>query len=291
VDKKYIIVFIVAVAAAGGFFIFNHQKNEKDLQTHESNQYKRLIEAANKSSFAGLSHMGRALNKYREEKGTYPKKLSALYPDYIPSKAFINNIQWQYERQGKDFYLRKTIDVGKNKMMTAAIRSDLKPIQDTMVAFTKKQERPPVATKPKPIIEIAAAGIAIVSEKKPKLIEKIEVPVSAASNHKTDILHETPIKSIKQINEPKSFSIAELNEKEQFINRVKGGFLVWKNDDGTLGFGNVEYPISEKMTIYDEGKWFQIHRQGSNQESGMTARKAQKEKAAAEDRMVASGSI
>ena len=98
-DKKYLIVFIVAVVGAAGFFIFNHQKNEKDLQTHERNQYKRLVQAANKSSFAGLSHMGRALNKYREEKGTYPEKLSVLYPDYIPSKAFINIIRESPLRQ------------------------------------------------------------------------------------------------------------------------------------------------------------------------------------------------
>lgn len=290
-DKKYLIVFIIAVVAAAGFFIFNHQKNKKDLQTHESNQYKRLIEAANKSSFAGLSHMGRALNKYREEKGTYPAKLSALYPDYIPSKKFISNIQWHYEREGKDFYLRKTIDAGKNRMMTAAIRSDLKPVQDTMVASTKKKERPTAVTKPKPNVKIAAASIANASEKKPKLIEKIEVPVSAASDRKTDILQEAPIEPKKHLNKPESFSTVELNEKEQFINRVRGGFLVWKNDDGSLGFGNVQYPISEKMTIYDEGKWVQISRRGSNQASGMAARKAQKEKAAAQDRLMASGSI
>jgi hypothetical protein len=289
VDKKYIIVFIVVVAAATGFFIFNHHKNEKDLQTHENTQYERLIEAANKSSFAGLSHMGRALNKYREEKGAYPKKLSALYPDYISSKAFINNIQWHYERQGKDFYLGKTIESGKNKMMTAAIRSDLKPIQGTMVASTRKEKRAPVAAKP--IVEIAAAGIAVATEKKPELIEKIKVPVAAVSNSKTENLQEKPIEPKKHLNEPELFSTEELNEKEQFINRVRGGFLVWKNDDGTLGFGNVQYPISEKMTIYDEGKWVQIHRQVSNRVSGMTARKAQKEKAAAEDRLMASGSI
>jgi hypothetical protein len=117
------------------------------------------------------------------------------------------------------------------------------------------------------------------------------VPVSTASNRKTDILQKTPLETKKHLNEPETFSTEELNEKEQFIDRVKGGFLVWKNDDGTLGFGNVQYPISEKMTIYDEGKWVQIHRQGSNPKSGMAALKAQMEEAAGEDGLMASGSI
>jgi hypothetical protein len=45
------------------------------------------------------------------------------------------------------------------------------------------------------------------------------------------------------------------------------------------------------MTIYDEGKWVQIHRQGSNPKSGMAALKAQMEEAAGEDGLMASGSI
>ena len=157
-----------------------------------------------------------------------------------------------------------------------------------VVTVYKGMKKVPAA---KPIVEIAAAGIAVATEKKPELIEKIKVPVAAVSNSKTENLQEKPIEPKKHLNEPELFSTEELNEKEQFINRVRGGFLVWKNDDGTLGFGNVQYPISEKMTIYDEGKWVQIHRQVSNRVSGMTARKAQKEKAAAEDRLMASGSI
>ena len=75
-DKKYLIVFLIVAVAAGGFFIYKNHANEKDLKTHESKQYKRMIQTAKKSSFSGLSHMGRALKKYRKEKGAYKSDCS-----------------------------------------------------------------------------------------------------------------------------------------------------------------------------------------------------------------------
>jgi hypothetical protein len=291
VDKKYIIVLIVAVVAAAGFFIFKNHHNEKALKAHENKQYNRMIQAANKSSLAGLSHMGRALNKYRKEKGAYPEKLSALYPDYIPSKAFIDKVQWHYERRGKDFYLKKTIDRGKNKVMTAAIRSDLKPVQDTMVASAPKPKPLPVPAKTKPIVEVAAASLGGPSAKKSKLIDKIELPPASASEHENDLARVSPKKPTKSSTKRESLSTEELSEKEHFIDRVRGGFLVWKNNDGTLGFGNVQYPISDKMTIYDGSKWVQIHRRGSSSKAGMANGRTQADKTTVRDGLTASDAI
>ena len=58
--------------------------------------------------------------------------------------------------------------------------------------------------------------------------------------------------------EPKLVSTAQLSEEERFVERVKGKLLVLKKEDGTLGFGNVQYPNSEEMIIYDKGEWIQI---------------------------------
>ena len=95
-DKRYIIVFAVAVAAAVGFFIYKDKKMENELETHNRQQYERIIEVANSSSVAGLGQMGLALIKYKKEKGNYPDTLSALYPDYIPVKAFIDEFDYTF---------------------------------------------------------------------------------------------------------------------------------------------------------------------------------------------------
>ena len=62
--KWYIIILVIAVVIAAGLYIYQGQKQAKDLNSHHNEQYNRIIEAAQKSSIAGLVHMGRALNKY-----------------------------------------------------------------------------------------------------------------------------------------------------------------------------------------------------------------------------------
>jgi hypothetical protein len=85
-------------------------------------------------------------------------------------------------------------------------------------------------------------------------------------------------------------SMEKLSEEEQFVERVKGNFLVWKKEDGTVAFGNVQYPLSEKMTIYDEGQWVQIRNHSPKSNGGTEIQLARAEKAAAEDRLVEANS-
>jgi len=138
-QKKYIIILIIAVVGAVGLYIYQDQKEEKDLISHHSRQYDRIIEAAQQSATAGLVHMASALNKYQEKNGDYPANLSALYPDYVPVKAFIDDIQWNYKPTSKDFYLSKTITTKGDKVLTASIGPDLVPQEksDILVASTK----------------------------------------------------------------------------------------------------------------------------------------------------------
>ena len=273
-DKRYIIVFAVAVAAAVGFFVYKDKKMENELEAHNQQQYERIIEVANSSSVAGLGQMGLALNKYKKEKGNYPDTLSALYPDYIPVKAFIDDIKWYYEPDEDDFILSKTIRTKDDGIVTAAIDSDLMPIETTTVASASTDEiqKPPEEvvvktttqepeeleeleepevritlaslSKPKPITEEVSPQISTINWRKPKaefrnLPKPLESPRSAFSG-------------LEQI------STKKLNQQEQYVQRVQGNLLVWKNDDGSVGFGNVQYPSSEEMTIYDNEGWVQV---------------------------------
>ena len=65
--KEYILILVIAIVGAASFYIYQNQKQKKDLSSHHNRQYARMIEAAQKSSIAGLVHMGRALKKYKEK--------------------------------------------------------------------------------------------------------------------------------------------------------------------------------------------------------------------------------
>jgi hypothetical protein len=292
VNKKYLIVLVLSIVAAVGFFIFNDHKNEKELATHRDQRYESLIELANKSAIAGMSQMGEALNKYREEKGAYPAKLSELYPDYIPAKGFIDDIQWYYEPRGEDFYLSKTYTTAKNKEVTAAIGSDLRLRQESMVAsFDKPKNRKtakPDAIKPQPSLTMALA-------KNPALQAEADNSGPYSGRRQTAATEaSTPQKSnstqTKSLYARELVSMGQLSEKEQYVKRVKGNFLVWKKEDGTVAFGNVQYPFSEKMTIYDEGEWIQIHNRSPKSNAGGAIQHARAEKAATAERLAEANS-
>jgi len=153
--KGYIIILVISVVGAAGFFFYQDKKQAKDLNSHHNEQYNRMIAAAQKSPVAGLAHMGSALNKYNDIKGAYPTDLSALYPDYIPVKAFIDDIQWNYKRSGKEFFLSNTITINGGKVLTAVIGPDLRPQQKSAISNivvasvkTPKQKSAGNATKP-----------------------------------------------------------------------------------------------------------------------------------------------
>jgi hypothetical protein len=288
VDKKYLIGIFITLVAGTVFFIYNSQKNEKELKSHENQQYDRMIEVANKSPMAGMGHMGRALNKYKEEKGAYPDKLAALYPEYIPVETFIDDIQWDYEPVKNDFYLTKTYENKSNQVLTATIRSDLRLRHGSMVASTHKQEHTSVPTTTKPVIKKPETRITLVSETNAKPILETDATGLYSSRHQTTGFLQKSLPPQKNSPyEPKLVSTTQLSEEEQFVERVKGNLLVWKKEDGTIGFGNVQYPNSEKMIIYDKGEWIRIRHRHPNSDTKMTPPKARAEREASVERLAA----
>ncbi|NNL76167.1 MAG: hypothetical protein HKO68_07520 [Desulfobacterales bacterium] len=264
-DKRYFIVFAVALLAAIGFFVYKDKKNEADLKAHEIQQYDRIIEVANSSSVAGLGQMGLALNKYKQAKGTYPDTLSALYPDYIPVKAFIDNIQWQYEPDDDDFYLAKTIRTREDKVVTAAIGSDLMPMETSRVASASmdEPEELPVESYDESTTEAPEVRITIASNTNPKPIKEVVAPeIYSINQRKFDSQSRDLPKSLKSpesaLHGLEPVSTEKLNQEEQYVPRVQGNYLVWKNNDGSVGFGNVQYPSSEKMKIFDNEEWVKV---------------------------------
>ena len=263
-SKKYIIILVIAVVSAVGLYIYQNQKKEQDLRSHHSGQYSRMIEAAHISSTAGLVHMAGALNKYKEKNGAYPAGLSALYPDYIPEKAFIDDIQWHYKPNGKDFYLSKTITTKGDKMLTASIGPNLMPQEesDIMVASTKVPKRAASRTKNQSSKKSPKTGVSRVSRSKPKPMAKALTPDIASTGRKNSrgklsdsttpvILQKRPLSELEKV------STHKITEKEQFLHKATLIFLVWKNADGSLGFSDSQYPTSKEFSLYNNGEWVQ----------------------------------
>lgn len=266
--KGYIIILVIAVVIAAGLYIYQGQKQAKDLNSHHNEQYNRIIEAAQKSSIAGLAHMGRALNKYKDKKGAYPAELSALYPDYVPVQAFIDDIQWNYEQSGKGFFLSKTIIKNGGKELTAVIGPDLMPqnksnISDIVVASVETPKHKPAGNAIKPIKKSSKTGSSLASTIKSEPMAKAlksEIPAAGPTN--TLGKSNGSIKPVNSKNKPspelEKFSTYTLTEKEQFVHEIKQKFLVWKNADGSLGFSNIDYPASTELTVYNGAEWVQI---------------------------------
>lgn len=291
-NKKYLTVLVISIIAAVGFFLFKNHKNEKELAAHIDQQYESLIELANKSSIAGMSQMGQALNKYRDDKGAYPAKLAELYPDYIPVKEFIDDIQWHYEPRGQDFYLSKTYRTANNKDLIAAIGSDLRLRQGSMVASIDKPEHKkadkPAVINPRPNLKMALAKNPAPRAENDSSGSYSGIRQTAATE--TSLPQKSVSTQTRSLYARDLVSMGQLSEKEQYVKRVKGKFLVWKKEDGTVAFGNVQYPLSENMTIYDEGEWIQIRNHSPDSTAGAAIQHARAETASTEDRLVADNS-
>ena len=264
-SKKYLIILGIVIVAAAGFFIYQNQKKEDDLRSHHNRQYNRIIEAARKSPIGGLVQMGRALNKYKEKNGAYPTGLSALYPDYIPEKAFIDDIQWHYKPSGKDFYLSKTIRGKGDKVLTASIGPNMRPQEESgmMVASSEVSERLTSRVETKPSEKLSKTGVSGNSSPKPKPTPKPltpEIPSTGLKNSDGKLGDPTAQAILKKKPEPdlEKFQTHKLTEKEQFIHGINRKFLVWKNADGSLGFSNIQYPSTRDLAVYDNGEWVQI---------------------------------
>jgi hypothetical protein len=266
-QKKYIILFAVAMIAATAIFIHHQAKAKQDIKSHHEQEYTRILEAAQKSPRAGLSQMGQALNRYYEKNHAYPAKLEDLYPDYIPLQAFIADIEWGYRKQGDNFYLSKTVVMG-NQTMVAAIDRSLAPqdTRDVMLAAKSNTDRPQKsspqhtssnAVSAKPASGLTKSAIPPADDRAGIDLQhdpgKLAPSASAARS-------ETSPPSMKEphIVGPEVVAVLEAKEEENSLCGKKDGYLVWRSDDGSIGFGNVQYPLQEQVTIYESGMWVKI---------------------------------
>jgi hypothetical protein len=247
-NKKYILVLIIVVAVAGGLYLHLQKKKEADQAAHNTKQYERMLAMAQKSPMAGLTQMGAAINKYKADHQAYPPKLMALFPAYIPSKEFISDIQWDYRPTKNDFYLSKSVVMGSKTRM-ASVSSTLMPQMEAAVMVASKETKTGTkATKPTQMQsnEDFVASLAANLE----LAKRQEAAYRSRYRKK-----KAPV--IPLLSQTVSFEEADEVDKAR-ANIVEGRFYCWKNDDGSYGYSNVQYPDRRKVEKFHAGRWIVV---------------------------------
>jgi hypothetical protein len=263
--KKYFVILAVIMILATAIFMHLRTKEKQDLKSHHEQEYMRIIEAARKSPHAGLAQMGQALNRYYEKTKSYPPELEALYPDYIPVRAYITDIEWGYRKQGDNFYLSKSIALG-NQTMVAAIDKSLSPLntKDSLLASksnaNRLQKPSPLSSSRNTVPGVSAqmrSAIDSAGDRTGANLQNLP-PRSASGSSAARIEKSSPAVKESPVAGPEVIAVQEVKEKEKSLCEKEGGYLVWRSKDGSIGFSNVQYPQQDQITIYDSGMWVKI---------------------------------
>jgi len=251
-SKNIYIVLAVVLVAFVGYMTYRHFSKEKDLKAHSEDKYKRLLAMSKKSPRIGLSEMAAALKKYHAAKKAYPDSLDALYPDIIGSKAFIDEIAWDYQPGEGNFYLAKSIERG-GKTLVAHTDSSLKTRMGSGTRVARAGRRKAAGRAG----STASAGGDIGGFKVASgmaLLKSLEIPDLTPEE-----VDETKHIDVVRI-EPRIVLVDETETPSDFASAVSDTYLVWRDPDGHIGIGNVQYPDSRQIAIATRDKWYNVTR-------------------------------
>ncbi|MCD4744621.1 MAG: hypothetical protein K8R67_19330 [Desulfobacteraceae bacterium] len=263
---KYLVILFIIVAIGGGLYFFQKHRQNKDLQTHKTQQLQRITKIAQKSGTAGLVAMASAINKFYQVKGHYPKTLINLYPQFIPHKPFISTIKWQYHPEKNSYLLQKSAGAERG---VASIGPDLRLRTGDDVSVTpakmvasvdkstspKKSKTPQKSVKKTGGINVSQAGSDPKKNTKNNQLAKLSTQGSVKITENINLREEsTPYKSDLLSSVVKK----KLNKNEEFLRSFDGdNFYIWKSKDGTIGFSNMQYPDENKLAVYRNQSWIE----------------------------------
>lgn len=253
--NKIIACLIIITLAGAGYYYYQNEKQKESLIDHNKKKYEQLIQAGHKSSTAGFLAMASAINKFHQTKGHYPKELIHLYPEFIPNKAFILKLNWNYSIDKKSYVLER------NKY---AMGPDLK-IKIKKQEILHSPEKIVSIEFKKPVIrKISPTPLAIESEGNQKSDQASIANVASikksieATQTKPDIIKKAS--TDKPSSQTSGFIIIRkaLTQNEKFLTTFSGNnYYIWKTAQGIIGFSNMQYPDVKNLTIYKDKNWIQ----------------------------------
>ncbi|UCD31209.1 MAG: hypothetical protein JSV38_10385 [Desulfobacterales bacterium] len=261
IGKNISTVLIVVVVLGVAFFGYQYFKKSKDLEAHHEDTYARLTEASKKSPRAGLAQMGRAINQYYAANKSYPTNLNQLYPKYMTSQPFINDINWTYRPTGDNFRLSKSVTL-KNRTVVASIDKGLRVRIGASTTVALAAIKPTAAPRTAKPGRSTAPKTVTASEPSTEDIPAIaDPPLPVAQPVKAP---DKKIKEPEAIAPPTSGMQTIVIDKSEtpsgFVSELSNAYLVWKDEQGQLGFGNVQYPRIDGLSIATPYNWFNVIR-------------------------------
>jgi len=308
-EKKYLVIVFIVLTSWISLMGYRHFQATKETRKHYEEAYNRMEVIALKTPSGGLTQMAMALNKYHEDNKHYPDSLMDLHPKYVISKSFLTKIKWQYESEVDNFSLSKAVTIN-NRKIHASIDKSLRPFTGSKImlaaapSVTKTPVIAPLPASLKPAEKILTVeAIPAIQPQAPEVMPEIEVetyietgsapPIASALSNKYLVwkdkngnlgfgnINYPDKKNISICTSDKWLTLAKtklpaagqkhenkimlaLRQKQTSAVEHNRRFLVWKNKQGVLGFGNVDYPNRETVShVYTEGDWQKINR-GSN---------------------------
>ncbi len=287
-SKKVIIALLAMILIWGGFMLYRQHKLEHEQRARSEREFERLLAAAKRSPLTGLTHMGRALNRYYKVNNEYPPKLMDLYPNFIPSERFLTELDWEYERMERDFYLSKFVVVGGQPMISY-VDSELLPDIDSGATMASAEER-------KERLRLAAA------KSKRRRMQTVrgrreegkgdgkgETPLEEEEDYGDELASLDEITTTPLADDFQAYPSAtapnpsatgqwvlpeggrglefkrgdpddapledDADDVSDSISKISENVLVWKYKDGVHGFGNIQYPEAGRISIAVQGKW------------------------------------
>lgn len=270
-QKKYIIAVVLVAIVWTGFMVYRHQRNKQGATSYQDRTQKQMQEIAKKSPRGAMVLIGRALDRYHKEHHQYPAKLQDIYPKYMAHKSLLEKTNFYYERKGEDFYLSTTFTVDR-RTIVAYMEKDLRPQVDmgTMVAAPTPVKQPKAVQEVSGVkkVELSAeARTALARENLINALRRGAFNVAAVSipNREEQRLIAAAMPRVISESEAASDLEPELGHR----------YLVWKGPTGVLGFSDVQYPDSDRLSVYVYGRWYDI-KMPKRQREDMTRPKAVK---------------
>ncbi|MDF1592329.1 MAG: hypothetical protein P1P89_12510 [Desulfobacterales bacterium] len=271
-EKKYIIAVVAVVVLWAAFMGFRHFNKKDANQAHREDTYRRLVDMAQKSPRSGLYEMADAIRRYHADNKVYPPNLGALYPKYMPSKAFIEQIDWSYEPGRDNFDLSKATNFN-NQTMVASIDRTMRPEVESsgvMVATRKVTPRkaPEEAAGEGPELlqeAISADMILEVVAEREMTLKEVDVVTAAVSPELRR--GDRPKITEEKVNVQTELSriVTLVGEEAVSAQDAQIGYnleryMVWKDLNGAIGVSNVEFPDRTDMYVAVKNRWYNVKR-------------------------------
>jgi len=219
-----------------------------------------MTEMAKKHPIPGLPQMARALNRYYANHKAYPQNLLDLYPTYIPDKSFIENISWRYRPYDDNFLLIKAVATN-DRVLAGSIDKSVRPkTQDAMVSAALPQTPTALAGNvkrqkpPPPVVSTKSAVTAAKSDPTDATTD-----LSAAIQ---DVVKKIPENTTRQNTDQAPLQAEKTGESiappdpPEVLTNLSSRNLMWRDKNGHLGFGNIQYPRKQEIdSVYVGGNW------------------------------------